>query len=160
MLILMALPWLAACSISYSTNGASIPPDAFTVSIQQFPNRAPLFEPTLSQTFTESLKDKFLNDTRLDLVNSNGDLQFEGAITGYELAPVDIKSNDQPASTRLTIRVKVKFTNTKDAELDFDTSFSRYIDMEGTQTQANPDQIEQVVELLVEDIFNKSVANW
>src|SRR6187551_2164284 len=100
----------------YSFTGASISPDVKTVSIQLFPNRAPIVQPSLSNAFTEKLKDKFVSETNLSLVKDNGDLNFEGAITDYNTQPTAITGNDNASLNRLTITVSVKFTNTKDSK--------------------------------------------
>ena len=150
------------CKVNYSFTGASIAEDIKTVSIKTFQSYAPLANANLSQTFTEALKDKFLSQTNLDLVTKNGDLQFEGSITGYNVTSVAIQGNETAALNRLTITVKVKFTNTKDSELDFETNFSRYSDYESSQNLASIEDglITEINEQLTQDIFNKAVSNW
>lgn len=152
---------LSGCGI-YSFTGASIPPGAKTVSIKYFPNNADLVEPTLSQTFTDALRDKFASQTNLDVISENGDLQFEGAITNYEVTPVAITGDQTAALNRLTIAVKVKYTNTLDEAADFESSFSRYEDYpsEKDLTEVQQGLIDEINEMLVEDIFNKAVVNW
>lgn len=149
-----------ACTVSYTTSGASIPPEAKTISVNYFPNRAPLVEPTLSQMVTETLKDEFSSRTNLDLVSRSGDLHFEGEIVDYKTEPVAIQQDDQAAQTRLTITVRVKYTNRFDSKYEFDTNFSRYVDYSSSQTTANQNQIQEIVDLIAEDVFNKSVVNW
>jgi len=116
----------------------------------------------LSQTFTEDLKDKFISQTNLDLVTTNGDLQFEGSITGYRVTSVAIQGNETAALNRLSITVKAKFTNTKDREQDFETSFTRYSDYESSKNLASIEDelIEDINDQLTQDIFNKAVSNW
>jgi hypothetical protein len=152
---------LSACGI-YSFTGASISPEVETVSVAYFPNNAPMVQPTLSNTFTESLKDKFISQTNLDLLNDNGDLHFEGSITGYKVKPIAIQANETAAQNRLTISVKVAFTNAFDEENNFSKSFSRFADYSSTQdlSALETQLIEQIVGELTEDIFNKAVANW
>lgn len=150
------------CKMNYSFTGASIPPDAKTINIKYFPNRASLVEPTLSQTFTEALKDKFTNETSLILTNQGGDLILEGTITGYTTQPVAIQGNDQAAMNRLTITVQVKYTNTVDDKMSFESNFSRYSDYSSSQNLSSVQDalIEEISTWLVEDIFNKAVVNW
>ncbi|MCX6270157.1 MAG: LptE family protein [Bacteroidetes bacterium] len=115
---------LTSCGF-YSFTGASIPPEAKTISIQYFPNNAPTIVPTLSQTFTDMLKDKFTNQTSLKLIPRNGDLQLEGEITKYEITPVAIQGNDQAALGRLTITINVRFQNKYSEAQNYESSFSR-----------------------------------
>ena len=150
-----------SCGI-YSFTGASISPDVKTVTINYFDNRALNVQPTLSQTLTEALKDRFNSQTNLDQINKNGDLIFEGYISGYRVSPVAIQGNQTAALNRLTIKINVKFTNNKDHSQDFDTSFSEYEDYESSKSidSVEDELIKQIVDKLTEDIFNKLVANW
>lgn len=153
---------LTSCKVNYSFTGASIPEAVKTVSVQIFQSYAPLANANMSQTFTEALKDKFLSQTNLDLVSDNGDLQFDGSITGYSVTSVAIQGNETAALNRLTITVKVKFTNTKDDSLDYETSFSRYTDYESSQNLGSIEDglIIEINDQLTQDIFNKAVSNW
>jgi hypothetical protein len=157
---------LNACKIGYSFTGASISPAVKTVFIDFFTNRARVVNPMLSQTFTEAMKDKFVNETGLSMESQQGDLEFSGEITGYEVRPLSIQQSEQgrdfASMNRLTVTVKVVFTNNKDHEQDFNTSFSAYYDWESTRSlnEVESSAVEVIVEQLVEDIFNKSVANW
>jgi hypothetical protein len=146
----------------YSFTGASISPEVKTITVQFFPNRAPNVQPTLSNVFTESLKDRFVTQTNLELVNRNGDLNFEGEITGYQVSPQAYQGNETAALNRLTITVRVSFVNRLEPDKSFDSSFSRYEDFESSKSLAAVENalIEDIVEQLTEDVFNKAVVNW
>ena len=146
----------------YSFSGASISPEIKTVSIQYFNNYAPIIQPTLSNILTESLKDKFLSQTKLTLVKQNADLNFKGSITGYSTSPVAIQANETAALNRLSITINVKFTNSKDEKQNFETVFTRYEDYPSDKSlsEVEPTLNKQIVDALIEDIFNKSVINW
>ena len=163
--VVLLILLLNSCgSVKYSLSGASIHPDAKTVSVQYIQNNAPIINAQLSQLLTEELKDKFVSQTSLSLINGNGDLDFEGEITGYETKPMAIQNNDVAALNRLTITIRIKFTNSKDpdSKYDFDKSFSQYQDYESQfdLSQVEGDLVTKIVEQLVEDIFNESVVNW
>ncbi|MFN5324821.1 MAG: LptE family protein [Bacteroidota bacterium] len=151
----------AACGV-YSFTGASIPPGTETVSVSFFENRAPIIQPSLSSTFTEKLKDRFVSQTSLRLKKDGGDLQFEGYISDYRSNPVSIQGNEQAAQNRLTISVSVKFTNSKDPKLDFETVFTRYVDYDSRKNLSSVEQdlITEICNQLTDDIFNKAVINW
>lgn len=146
----------------YSFTGASISPDIKTISIQQFPNLAMLVQPTLSQSFTMTLRDKFASQTNLNVLQNNGDLNIEGEITGYTNQPVAIQGNQQAALNRLTITVKVRFTNKKNNKQDFESTFTQYRDYssQSNLSAVENDLIKEINTDLVEDIFNKAVVNW
>ncbi len=162
--LLLIIFLASACKMNYSFTGASISPDIKTVTIQFFTNQAPLAQPILSQSFTESLRDIYINQTSLSLSAQGGDLQIGGAITGYNTSIIGVSggSNSQATKNRLTITVNVKFVNTKEEKQNFETSFSRFADYDANQNFASveSDLILQINQQLVQDIFNKTVANW
>jgi len=161
--LLFFLPALffAGCGV-YSFTGASIPPQAETISISYFPNNADIIEPTLSQDFTTALRDKFVSQTNLNLVPKNGDLRITGEISEYKVTPVAITGDQTAALNRLTISVDVAYINTFEEEKSFESGFSRYEDYESSEDLATvkADLIAQINEMLVDDIFNKAVVNW
>jgi len=158
---LLLTVYISGCRV-YSFTGASISPDIKTVSITYFKNEASLVQPSLSQVFTEKMNDKFVSQTNLTQVKSGGDLQFEGAIVDYFSQPTAIQGNEQAALNRLTISVKVKFTNTKDEKQSFESVFSRFTDYDSKKnlTSIEQDLINEICNQLVDDIFNKAVINW
>ncbi len=151
-----------ACQVSYSFTGASISPEVKTVSIEFFPINAALAPPTSGQLFTEALKDVFISQTNLVLVKSDGDLNFEGYISNYTNNPVAIQGNEEAALTRVTMTVNVKFTNTKDEDQSFESSFSRFEDLPATEDLGTREEevLNTINEQLTQDIFNKAVTNW
>jgi len=153
---------LSSCKVHYSFSGASIPPEAKTVSVQYFQNNASLAPPSMSQAFTEALRDKLSSQTRLGLVNKGGDLNFEGSITGYVTAPTALQSNDQSASNRLTITISVKYTCSFDPKKNFEQTFSRFADYKGNESLSSKenDLIKDINDQLVQDIFNRALNDW
>ena len=154
---------MAGCTISYKFNGASIDyTKVKTISIKDFPNQAPLVYPPLSQQFTEGVKDIYVRQTRLSLVRDNGDLQLEGEITGYDLAPMAVKEDAYSSKTKLTITVKVRYTNRTNADEDFEQSFSAYREFDSNvMLQDVQDQLcSEIIEELADQIYNSTVANW
>lgn len=152
---------VSGCGV-YSFTGASIPPEAKTISVTFIENKADLVEPSLSQSFTESLRDRFTTQTTLYLVDADGDLQIEGEIRKYEVEPVAIQGDETAALNRLSITVFIKFVNTFDDQMNFETSFTRFEDYPSNQdiSQVKDALIAAINEQLVDDIFNKAVVNW
>jgi predicted porin len=150
------------CKINYSFSGASISPDVKTVSIQYFQNRASLVQPGLSQYLTDALIDKCKAQTNLGVINGIGDVNFEGEISDYNTRPLTVAADAQAATNRFTIAVKVKFTNAINPDLNYEQTFSRYEDYSSNLdlSQVEKELSEKIVELLVEDIFNKAFVNW
>lgn len=152
---------LSGCGV-YSFTGASIPAGAKTISIDYLDNKADLVEPTLSPEMTESLRDRFISQTDLTIVESNGDLQIEGEIRKYTVTPVAIQGDETAALNRLTIGIFIRYTNTIEPDKSFETNFSRFEDYSSTQdiSQVKDVLIPEITEQLVDDIFNKAVVNW
>jgi hypothetical protein len=155
----LALFW--TCSGGYSFTGGSVG-DAKTIRVQYFPNRAEVVNPSLSTFFAESLKDRFLQQSSLTVTNAVPDLDFEGEITDYRITPQAFQGNETAALNRLTITVKVKFTNHKDESKNFESSFSRYADYSSTEslTSVESQLVEEITNQLTEDIFNRALVNW
>ena len=157
----MVLAYLCqACGI-YSFSGASIPAEAKTVSVNYFPNHAQLVNPMLSNNFTNALRDAMTNQTTLDMVETGGDIAFEGEITDYQTTPVAI-TGQTAAMNRLSITVKVRFSNRIDDTKDFESNFSRYEDYPSDQdlNAVQETLTATIIDQLVEDIFNKALVNW
>jgi hypothetical protein len=153
---------ISSCKPRISLNGASIPSEAKTVSVAFFTNNASLAPPSLSQRFTEKLRDMISQQTPLALMKQNGDLTFEGSITDYNVAPVAIQATDKAGSNRLTIAVNVKYFNKFDETKNFEQTFSRFADYPSDASLASK-ETELVTEInrqLTEDIFNKAFNNW
>lgn len=150
-------------TISYSFTGASISPDVKTYSVDYFPNKAVLVVPYLSTLFTERLNTYMRSKTSLkEMTDNNGDIRFEGQIVGYAQRPIDIQRDEIASKNRLTIEIRVKYTNTKDDKYNFDSRFSNYADYD---IAANFDAIEEtlineILDKIIDDIYNKALVNW
>jgi len=160
--VLLVSLLMFGCKINYSFTGANLSPEIKTFTVYYFPNRARLINPTLSQTFTEQLKEKLQRQTSLDELADNGDIEFEGQITGYEVRPMSIQKDDLAAQNRLTITIKLKYSNSKEPEQSFEQSFSSFEDFDSAASLSDIESslVPEIVEKLLEDIFNATIANW
>jgi len=162
LIVIFLLSILASGCGVYSFTGASIPPEAKTISVQFFPNRAQLIEPVLSPVFTDALRDQFVNQTNLEMIDRNGDLAIEGEIIEYKTSPVAIQGDQTAALNRLTIGVNVRFINRFEPDKDFEQKFVQFLDYpsESNLTAVKDELILGITEMLTTDIFNKAVINW
>lgn len=160
--LLLFLIILSGCSVSYSFTGADIPADANTFSVQQFQIATPQAGPDYGLVLSESFKDLMLAQTRLDLTPKRGDLQFEGVVTGYQIGNAAISSEEFTTLNRLTITVKVKYTNTIEKEKSFEKNFSRFVDYDSQRnfSDLETDLVEDVNSQLTQDIFDASLGAW
>ncbi len=147
--------------VTFNMSGASVAP-AKTCKVNFFENRAEIVNPRLSYQITEALKDKIQSNTSLSLVNGNADVTFEGEITGYSVLPQNVTASGTAAKDRLTVTVKVKFTNELKPENGFEKSFSRFEEYtSGTSFPSVENSlVEKILEQLMDDIFNEAFSTW
>jgi hypothetical protein len=151
-----------SCGI-YSFGGVTLDDRIKTVQIDYFPNNALLVEPTLSQQMTLALQDLFTSQTNLTLVESGGDIHFEGEITGYRINPMTATSAQTAAQNRLTITVNVRYFNKYEEDNEFERPFSFYYDFPANSQLTGSileDAFSEILERITQDIFNDSVAKW
>lgn len=154
---------LASCKISYKFNGSSIDYTVVkTITIEEFPNRAPLVYASLSSDFTEKLKDEFSSKTALVAVENDGDLQITGYISGYNVVSSGVNSSGEAVDSRLQMSVSVRFVNKANPSESFERSFSSYqtFSNEYTIDEVQGELNETLIEDIVSQIFNATVANW
>ena len=163
LLVCLCLLIATACSISYKFNGASIDyTKVKTIIISDFTNQASYVNPTLAPEFTEELKDIYIRQTRLEQVTSNGDLALEGEVTGYDFTPMAVKEDALASQTRLTITVRVRYMNNTNPDEDFEQSFSAYREFDSNLMvqQVESSLCAEIIEEIVDQVYNATVANW
>ena len=160
---------VAGCgvAVNYSMSGTTT--TAKTISIIEFYNNTDLGPANMGQTFTNQIKNYFIQNSSLAVVTVDGELQLEGEITDFRLTPIAPTASGNPndlnraSSTRLTINVKATYVNTLDESMNFkDKNFSFYKDFPNDQNFTDVEElyIKQIFDRIVNDIFNASVANW
>ena len=163
LLVFLGLLIATACSISYKFNGASIDyTKVKTIMISDFTNQASYVNPTLAPEFTEELKDIYIRQTRLEQVTSNGVLALEGEVTGYDFTPMAVKEDALASQTRLTITVRVRYMNNTNPDEDFEQSFSAYREFDSNLMlqQVESSLCAEIIEEIVDQVYNATVANW
>lgn len=154
---------LVSCRISYKFNGSSIDYAVIkTINIEEFPNRAPLVYASLASDFTEKLKDEFSSKTALRFVEHDGDLSITGEIRGYNVVSSGVNSAGEAMDSRLQMSVFVRFVNKKNSSESFERTFSTYQTFSNQYTidDVQADLNGQLIEDIVSQIFNATVANW
>lgn len=156
---------LASCGlrVNYSMTGASIDERLKTIQIDFFPNNAPLVDPSLSQEFTQSLQDLFLRQTNLTLVTADGDLQFEGEITGYDINPMTANVDQTADQNRLTVTINVRFYNTINSQQNFEKKFTHFFDFDDDDNligTVKEEAFDEILQRITQDIYNASLVQW
>ena len=154
---------LTGCSVSFKMNGANINyQTTHSVSVADFPNNAPLVNPTLSNNLSEAIRDLFARQTRLQVLRKGGDLEIEGTIIGYDLTQGAISVDSYASESKLTIRVQVHFTNNVNPEESFDKTYVAYQTFDASRmlTEVQDELCEVIITEIAESIYNDTVAKW
>lgn len=164
-LVVSLLVMVAAggCIPSFTLNGAPIDYNVYkTIRVSNFPIRAALVYPPLEQTFENELLNYITRNTRLQTVDGNSDLSLEGEITQYYLTPQAVTEDAYASKTRLTIGVRVKYTDYKAENKDMDQTFTAYRDFDSSQmlTDVQDQLCQEISKELVQLIFNATLGNW
>lgn len=161
LIALLMLSVFTSCEIRYSFSGGQFS-GAKTFSVSYLKPQTALASPTYSQRLTENFKDVMLSQSPLSLSETNGDLQFEGSVTNYVVSPVAIQSNETASLTRLSVTVKIKYTNTLEPDLNFEKSFTKFADFSASESlfAVQEDLWKQINDQLAQEIYNASVGNW
>ncbi|MBL0127051.1 MAG: LptE family protein [Flavobacteriales bacterium] len=159
--LLVVLLLAHACRVNYSFTGGDVG-DARTVSVELFAARAPLATPNSAQVFTETLRDLLLAQTPLKLARENGDVQYSGSISGYDVQPVNIQANETAALNRLTITATVTFVNTLEPKKNVEFNVSRFADYNSATdlTTVEEQLVRDIGKQLAQDIFDRTLGNW
>jgi carbon monoxide dehydrogenase subunit G len=154
---------LTACSVSYKFNGSSINYDKVkTISIDKFPIRSAYVWSPMESMFYNTITDEFAQKTKLGVLKRNGDLQLSGEIVEYTQTNKSIAADGFAAQTQLKVSVNVRFTNNSNHAEDFERRFSATAEYDSSQ-QLNAVQeelVQQMIDDIVDQIFNATVANW
>ena len=162
LILIMAAAALSSCGI-YSFSGTSIQPDVNSITIDFFEYKAQKVNPSLSNDLTEALRSQFRRMTRLEQVESDGDLEISGSVTGYSVSAQAITAEEVAAQNRLTVTVSVTFENRKYPEDNFENkTFSAYSDFDSTNSldAVESSICQEIIDKIVEDVFNATVAQW
>jgi len=161
---------LQGCSVKYSFTGTNINYDLVkTFTVENFFNDSGGGPANMEQIFTESLKEYYQRNTQLELIRSNGDLQFAGAINRYSLTPQSAVSSTNPnlpdraGQMRLTIAVEVEYINLTNEEENLRRTFSFFQDYDPRTTtllDVESQLVEEIFQNIIQDIFTATVANW
>jgi hypothetical protein len=133
-----------------------------TITIHDFKNSTAFVYPKLSQIFEQSLTNRFVEQTNLNLVMNNGDIEIEGEITKYDVKNIAVNDDDNFAfQAKLSIEIKVKYINHKEPNCNVEQSFlvSRMCDV-NCFYNVQDILVHEIVNELIDMIYNATVAKW
>lgn len=152
---------LGACRVNYSFTGGDVG-DARTMSVELIEARAPLATPLSAQVLTESVRDLLLAQTPLKLKQEEGDVQYSGALIGYDVQPVNIQANETAALNRLTMTVRITYVNTLEPKKNKEFTVARFADYDSGQdlTAVEEQLARDIGKQLAQDIFDRTLGDW
>lgn len=154
---------LTGCAISYKFNGTNVDYQTTkSISVADFPNNAALVYPPLSNDLSEAMRDLYQRQTRLQVLSKGGDLEVEGEIIGYQITPMAISADSYSAETKLTMTVKVHFTNNVNPDESFDRTYTAYQTFDSSQmlNDVQDELCKTMITEITENIYNDTVAKW
>ncbi|MBX2973787.1 MAG: LptE family protein [Flavobacteriales bacterium] len=160
-ILLIMFAVLHGCTVNYGFSGGDVG-NAKTMSVDLIEARAPLATPLSAQVLTESVRDLLLAQTPLKLKQNDGDVQYSGALVGYDVQPVSIQANETAALNRLTMTVQVTYLNTLDAKKNKEFTISRFADYDSAQdiTSVEERLARDIGKQLAQDIFDRTLGDW
>ena len=146
----------------YSFKGISIPSEASTFYIHNFEDVSDLQLPNYNISFTESLKDKVRNESRLRWSDQEPDIEFKGKILGFTVSAVSPEVGATTAFNRLEVSVEVTYINNRSSESGWTRRFSQFDNFPADQNllEAQEDILPGINSLLMEYIFNAAFTDW
>ncbi|MGB0427298.1 MAG: LPS assembly lipoprotein LptE [Flavobacteriales bacterium] len=146
----------------YSISGVNVNPKLKEFTIRPIANQAGTVNPTLALDLREALANRINRQTSL-VENPKGDeLVYELMIEQYNVIPVGVNSNAEAGENRFQIKIKCVFTNSLEPDQNFEKSFPRFENFASAVSfQSVEDElVENLIDQLVDDVFNESLANW
>jgi hypothetical protein len=121
-----------------------------------------MVNPTLSNNLSESIRDIFQRQTRLQVLRKGGDLELEGEIVGYDISQGAIATDSYASESKLTISVTVHYTNNINPEESFDKTYSSYQTFDASRllTDVQDELCAVIIKEIAENIYNDTVAKW
>ena len=154
---------LQSCRYGFkSTTGIPASVNTFFVDVFDVePRNAPV---VIGQDFSILLADKIRRESRLDPVDTDPDIEFEGSITKFEITYEAPQPGETTAFSRLNMTIRVKYTDNLDEERSWEKpeNFSFFFDFASDTNliDIQDEAVDAIFEQMVEDVFNKAFTNW
>lgn len=159
MILTSLLLMFSAC---YSFKGISIPENVNTFYVETTQTRASAVPATFPVNFTENLKNKIRNESRLKYTETDPDVEFVPTIQGFQVLAIAPKPGESAAINRLEVNIQIEYINNKNEKDNWKQNFRHFADFPASENLLNvQDELLKIIsEQLLEDIFNKAFTNW
>ena len=159
-LIVVLYAFVSCKYVRYSFKEGNIPAEIKSISIAYIQNKASIVVPQLSQQLTDKLRQKYLSETRLDIVPNDGDFDIKGVITSYAVEPVALQAGQKASQNQLKISVQIQFENKKIPKNNFNETFTQFAEFASEKSLTSVEQqlIGIISEKITQAIFNKTLS--
>lgn len=161
--VLASVFLMSGCTVSYKLNNTAIDYNVIkTITLETFSNRAAYQWAPMAPMFNNTLSDIYNRQTKLNQVKRDGDLVLSGEITSYDQTNKSVSADGFSSMVQLKMTVKVKYTNNKKHADDFEKSFTATREYDASQQLASvqDELVQQMIDDIVDQVFNATVANW
>lgn len=150
------------CPACYTLNGISIPDNISTYYVDNFDLKARNAPPLINQIFTEQLKNKINQQTKLVANDTDPDVEFKGDVNRFDLEQLAPTRDQESSLNRLKVAIAVEYINHRNEDLSWKQTFSQNFDFSPEQDllSVQDQAIDDIYEQIIEQIFNKSFADW
>jgi hypothetical protein len=158
--VLAGLTTSSCNNVRYSLRDVSIPDSIKTFRVNYIENKATYINPQISPQLTDKLRQKIVSQTRLKQSGGDADWEINATITEYSFSTSGI-SNQQSTTNRINVTVQVELNDLK-RNVVTPYSVSRNFDFPSTQSlqQAEVERLNEMIQGLSDDIFNRLFSNW
>jgi len=162
LVLVLLLVGINSCGFYKLNPGGTFPPEVKSINIDFFENKASVVAPTLSPTLTDKLRDKFLSESNLNLVDKEASMNLTGHISSYIVEPVASENNSTATLNRLRITVRAKLQSDIAKDFNFEQDFTKFLEFDASKSLAEVenDLIDEITDMLVQEIFNKIAMDW
>jgi hypothetical protein len=154
---------IASLSSCYSFKGITIPSDVNTYFVDNFQNNALGAPGDINQRFSEALRAKIRNESRLSYNEQNPDIEFSGNIVRFTITPEAPQAGNTVALNKLEIAVAVDYVNNKDESKNWKAkqfTFFRTFGSDQDFISIQDGLIDEIFKQLMENIFNEAFTGW
>lgn len=162
--VLFLITVLLSSCFSYSFSGGNIPPDVKTIFIPNFEDRTNSGQASLSDQLNRSLVNRFINQSRLQLVASeaDADVTLIGSLISYRNSPFSLSGEQISSENRVEIVVKAVYKYKTETKPVYDKTFNGFSNFDTTTDPVGGEQaaLLESLEQIARKMFDDAVGQW
>lgn len=158
-LFLLSFCLLTGC---YGFKGISIETDVKTFIVEDFNSSGTENAPDIDQLFSEGLRRKIRNESKLVKAETDPDIIFNGTVLNSKTTSVAPKEGNTTSLNRFEIFVSIEYINIKHEDESWEKRYSAFQDYDRNDdfNSIQDALTDNIIEDIVERIFNDAFTNW